>query len=167
MRRDCLANGLFDRVVVSDILRTLLLESCRPMIGQDATCGARRSPHSPLPREASGRKACRAKGHPRAQEWGDGLSKAGFEFRWRDQFALALDPETALAFHDETLPKEAAKTAHFCSMCGPKFCSMRITQDVREYARTHRLDVESAIEAGLQEKAREFREAGGRIYQKA
>ncbi len=108
-----------------------------------------------------------AKGHPWAQEWDDALSKARFEFRWRDQFALALDPEIALAFHDETLPKEAAKTAHFCSMCGPKFCSMRITQDVREYARAKQLDVETAIGVGLQEKAREFREAGGRIYQKA
>jgi len=108
-----------------------------------------------------------AKGHPGVQEWDDALSKARFEFRWRDQFALALDPEIALAFHDQTLPKDAAKTAHFCSMCGPKFCSMRITQDVREYARAKQLDVETAIGVGLQEKAREFREAGGRIYQKA
>jgi phosphomethylpyrimidine synthase len=73
-------------------------------------------------------------GHPRAQEWDDALSKARFEFRWRDQFNLSLDPETALAYHDETLPAEGAKVAHFCSMCGPKFCSMKITQDVREYA---------------------------------
>jgi len=108
-----------------------------------------------------------AKGQPRVQEWAAALSKARFQFRWRDQFALALDPEIALAFHDQTLPKDAAKTAHFCSMCGPKFCSMRITQDVREYARAKQLDVETAIGVGLQEKAREFREAGGRIYQKA
>src|SRR5207245_662442 len=75
-----------------------------------------------------------AKGHPGAQAWDDALSKARFEFRWRDQFELSLDPETARAYHDETLPAEPAKTAHFCSMCGPKFCSMRISQDVRDYA---------------------------------
>jgi len=105
-----------------------------------------------------------AKGHPRAQEWDDALSKARFEFRWRDQFNLALDPVTALAYHDETLPAEGAKVAHFCSMCGPKFCSMKITQDVREYAAKHGLDGESAISEGLREKAGEFRERGGEIY---
>jgi phosphomethylpyrimidine synthase len=94
-----------------------------------------------------------AKGHPRAQEWDDALSKARFEFRWEDQFNLALDPVTARAYHDETLPAEGAKLAHFCSMCGPKFCSMKITQDIREYA-----------ESGMAEKAEEFREAGGEIY---
>ncbi len=107
-----------------------------------------------------------AKGHRGAQAWDDALSKARFEFRWRDQFALSLDPETALAFHDETLPKDAQKTAHFCSMCGPKFCSMRITQDVREYARTKGLEDVVAIEVGLEEKAREFREQGGKIYKR-
>ncbi|HEY8648589.1 MAG TPA: phosphomethylpyrimidine synthase ThiC [Candidatus Limnocylindria bacterium] len=107
-----------------------------------------------------------AKGHPGAQAWDDALSKARFEFRWRDQFALSLDPETASAMHDETLPADGAKVAHFCSMCGPKFCSMRITQDVREYARKKGLEAEQGIAVGLDEKAREFREAGGTIYQK-
>src|SRR5438874_3995697 len=106
-----------------------------------------------------------AKGHPGAQRRDDALSKARFEFRWRDQFNLSLDPETAVAYHDETLPAEPAKVAHFCSMCGPHFCSMRITQDVREYARTHGLNEDTAIEVGLEEKAREFRETGGQIYQ--
>jgi phosphomethylpyrimidine synthase len=108
-----------------------------------------------------------AKGHPGAQAWDDALSKARFEFRWKDQFNLSLDPPTAYAYHDETLPAEPAKMAHFCSMCGPHFCSMRITQDVREYARQKGWDEERAIRAGLEEKAREFREAGGKIYQKS
>ncbi len=108
-----------------------------------------------------------AKGHPSAHLWDDTLSKARFEFRWRDQFNLALDPETASAFHDETLPAEPAKVAHFCSMCGPHFCAMKITEDVREYARQKGLDEETAIGIGLEEKAREFREAGGSIYQRA
>jgi len=108
-----------------------------------------------------------AKGHPRAHEWDDALSKARFEFRWRDQFALSLDPETAGAMHDETLPADGAKVAHFCSMCGPKFCSMRITQDVRDYAKAHGLAPEGALKVGLEEKAIEFREAGGKLYQKA
>ena len=107
-----------------------------------------------------------AKGHPGAQAWDDALSKARFEFRWRDQFALSLDPETASSMHDETLPADGAKVAHFCSMCGPKFCSMRITQDVRDYARTKGLAAEQGIAIGLDEKSREFREAGGKIYQK-
>ncbi|HEY8346796.1 MAG TPA: phosphomethylpyrimidine synthase ThiC [Symbiobacteriaceae bacterium] len=105
-----------------------------------------------------------AKGHPRAQQWDDALSKARFEFRWQDQFNLSLDPERAREYHDETLPAEAAKTAHFCSMCGPKFCAMRITQDIREYARAKGLDAQAAIEEGLQEKAREFRAGGSQIY---
>jgi phosphomethylpyrimidine synthase len=100
-----------------------------------------------------------AKGHPRAQEWDDALSKARFEFRWRDQFNLALDPVTALAYHDETLPAEGAKIAHFCSMCGPKFCSMKITQDVRDYA----AQLEAA-EAGMAAKSAEFRERGSEVY---
>ncbi len=108
-----------------------------------------------------------AKGHPAAQAWDDALSKARFEFRWRDQFALSLDPETAGAMHDETLPSEGAKVAHFCSMCGPKFCSMRITQDVREYAKAHGLDPEAAVKVGLEEKAIEFRDGGDAIYRKA
>ncbi len=95
-----------------------------------------------------------AKGHPGAQAWDDALSKARFAFRWEDQFNLALDPVTARAYHDETLPAEGAKVAHFCSMCGPKFCSMKITQDVREYA------------AEMERKAAEFRESGGEIYVK-
>ena len=105
-----------------------------------------------------------AKGHPGAQAWDDALSKARFEFRWEDQFNLSLDPERARGFHDETLPAEPAKRAHFCSMCGPHFCSMKITQDVREYAATHRLEEERALEAGMAEKAAEFREGGARIY---
>ena len=94
-----------------------------------------------------------AKGHPRAQDWDDALSKARFEFRWEDQFDLALDPETARRYHDETLPAGAAKTAHFCSMCGPKFCSMRISQEVRDYAVAHGVAEEVAIEVGLKQKA--------------
>ena len=98
-----------------------------------------------------------AKGHPRAQIWDDALSKARFEFRWEDQFNLALDPVTARAFHDETLPSEGAKGAHFCSMCGPKFCSMEITQQIRDFAEREGVPVEQAIEVGLAEKAKEFR----------
>lgn len=105
-----------------------------------------------------------AKGHPGAQVRDDALSKARFEFRWRDQFNLALDPERAMEYHDETLPAEGAKTAHFCSMCGPKFCSMRISHDIREYAKENDLETEEAIEAGMKEKAEEFREAGSKLY---
>ena len=105
-----------------------------------------------------------AKGHPGAQAWDDALSTARFEFRWADQFALSLDPETATAYHDETLPAEPAKTAHFCSMCGPKFCSMRISQDVRDYAAAHSMSEEEAIESGMQEKAVEFVAAGSQVY---
>jgi phosphomethylpyrimidine synthase len=104
-----------------------------------------------------------AKEHPRAQARDDALSAARFEFRWLDQFHLSLDPDTALAFHDETLPAEPAKSAHFCSMCGPKFCSMRITQDVRDYAEANGLTTVAAIEAGMAEKAAEFTDGGGRI----
>jgi phosphomethylpyrimidine synthase len=105
-----------------------------------------------------------AKGHPLAQERDDALSRARFEFRWRDQFALSLDPDTARDFHDETLPAEPAKTAHFCSMCGPKFCSMRISADVREYAERHGLTGEQALSAGMSEKSAEFAETGGKVY---
>jgi len=105
-----------------------------------------------------------AKGHPRASEWDDALSKARFEFRWQDQFELAMDPDTARAYHDETLPAEPAKTAHFCSMCGPKFCSMRISHDVREYAETHGVSTEEAITLGMKEKSAEFVEGGGEVY---
>jgi phosphomethylpyrimidine synthase len=98
-----------------------------------------------------------AKGHPRAREWDDALSKARFEFRWEDQFNLALDPVTARAYHDETLPAEGAKVAHFCSMCGPKFCSMELTQQVRDYARDKGIAEAAATTAGMQEKALEFR----------
>ena len=108
-----------------------------------------------------------AKGHPMAQQWDDALSKARFEFRWDDQFNLALDPDTARDYHDETLPAQGAKVAHFCSMCGPKFCAMKITQDVREYAKNQGVAVETALDKGMEEKAREFREAGSKIYQKA
>jgi phosphomethylpyrimidine synthase len=105
-----------------------------------------------------------AKGHPRARLRDDALSKARFEFRWQDQFHLSLDPERAMAFHDETLPADAAKSAHFCSMCGPKFCSMRITQDIREYAEQNGLDTTEAIEAGMKEKSEAFKAAGSSIY---
>ena len=105
-----------------------------------------------------------AKGHPGAQAWDDALSQARFEFRWQDQFHLALDPDTAIAYHDETLPAEPAKTAHFCSMCGPHFCSMKITQDVREYAEKHQVPVEQAVETGMKQKAAEFRHKGLQIY---
>ncbi|MBF6211191.1 phosphomethylpyrimidine synthase ThiC [Nocardia puris] len=105
-----------------------------------------------------------AKGHPLAQRRDDELSKARFEFRWRDQFALSLDPDTAREYHDETLPAEPAKTAHFCSMCGPKFCSMRISADVRDYAEKHNLTDVEALEAGMAEKSAEFAETGGKVY---
>ena len=105
-----------------------------------------------------------AKGHPGAQLRDNALSKARFEFRWEDQFNLALDPEVAREYHDETLPQEGAKLAHFCSMCGPHFCSMKITQDVREYAAQKELDEEAALAAGMKEKAAEFKESGAEIY---
>jgi phosphomethylpyrimidine synthase len=105
-----------------------------------------------------------AKGHPTAQQWDDALSDARFEFRWEDQFNLALDPDTARGYHDETLPAEPAKTAHFCSMCGPHFCSMKITQDVRRYAEEHGMDEHEALNAGMKEKSEEFSAGGGRIY---
>ena len=98
-----------------------------------------------------------AKGHPRAQAWDDALSKARFDFRWEDQFALALDPVTARAYQDATLPAEGAKVAHFCSMCGPKFCSMELTQQLRDYAAARGLDDAAAIQVGLEEKSAEFR----------
>ena len=97
-----------------------------------------------------------AKGHPRAQEWDDAVSKARFEFRWEDQFNLALDPVTARTYHDETLPADGAKAAHFCSMCGPKFCSMEITQQVRDFAAQRGLDTGEALKAGMSEKSSEF-----------
>jgi len=104
-----------------------------------------------------------AKEHPRAQEWDDALSKARFDFRWEDQFNLALDPVTAREYHDETLPAEGAKVAHFCSMCGPKFCSMKITQDIRDYVASEAAS-EDVIQSGLDAKSAEFREKGGEIY---
>jgi phosphomethylpyrimidine synthase len=106
-----------------------------------------------------------AKGHPGAQARDNALSKARFEFRWEDQFNLSLDPETAKSYHDETLPAEGAKVAHFCSMCGPHFCSMKITEDVREYAKEKALDEQTALEIGMKEKADEFKKAGLKIYQ--
>ena len=125
-----------------------------------------------------------AKGHPRAREWDDALSRARFEFRWRDQFNLSLDPETAEQYHDQTLPAEGAKTAHFSSMCGPKFCSMKITQEVRDFAAkqaaastlpldgggqgggnaaTGTRSAEEA-EAGMEEMSRRFHDEGGKLY---
>ena len=105
-----------------------------------------------------------AKGHPGAQHRDDALSKARFEFRWEDQFNLSLDPDTAREFHDETLPQEGAKTAHFCSMCGPNFCSMKITQDVRDYAASQGVAESEAIQVGLADKAKEFTASGGEVY---
>jgi phosphomethylpyrimidine synthase len=108
-----------------------------------------------------------AKGHPGAQYRDNALSKSRFEFRWEDQFNLSLDPEVAREYHDETLPQEGAKLAHFCSMCGPHFCSMKITQDVREYAAQKEIDEQAALGVGMKEKAEEFVAAGGEVYQKA
>jgi len=105
-----------------------------------------------------------AKGHPAAQLRDNALSKARFEFRWEDQFNLSLDPEKAKSFHDETLPQDAAKTAHFCSMCGPNFCSMKITEDVRQYAAKLGVSEQEALEQGMQEKAAEFKDKGGEVY---
>ena len=108
-----------------------------------------------------------AKGHPGARDWDDALSKARFEFRWEDQFHLALDPETAREFHDETLPAEGAKLAHFCSMCGPHFCSMKITQDVREYAAALGDRGGEGAEAGLAQKSERVpSREGAEIYKK-
>jgi phosphomethylpyrimidine synthase len=105
-----------------------------------------------------------AKGHPGAQAWDDALSEARFEFRWEDQFNLSLDPTKARDFHDETMPAEAAKTAHFCSMCGPHFCSMRISQDVRKYAAEHGVGEIEALELGMKEKSAEFVDHGSQVY---
>jgi phosphomethylpyrimidine synthase len=105
-----------------------------------------------------------AKGHPRAQEWDDALSKARFDFRWEDQFNLSLDPVTAREYHDATLPADGAKVAHFCSMCGPKFCSMEITQQIREYAKNKGLETVDAVQSGMRGKSEEFREKGSGIY---
>jgi phosphomethylpyrimidine synthase len=108
-----------------------------------------------------------AKGHPAAQARDNALSKARFEFRWADQFNLSLDPEKAMEFHDETLPQEGAKLAHFCSMCGPHFCSMKITQDVRNYALSHGLKDDDALSQGMADKAEEFLKSGSELYRKA
>ena len=105
-----------------------------------------------------------AKGHPGAQIQDNAISRARFEFRWEDQFNLALDCETAREFHDATLPSSGSKLAHFCSMCGPKFCSMEITRQVRDYAARQGLAEGDMVEQGLKEKAKEFRKAGGEIY---
>ena len=108
-----------------------------------------------------------AKGHPGAQIRDNALSKARFEFRWEDQFNLGLDPDTARAYHDETLPKDSAKVAHFCSMCGPKFCSMKITQEVREYAANQKIDaVDVSVAEGMREQAERFRQEGSQLYKK-
>jgi phosphomethylpyrimidine synthase len=115
-----------------------------------------------------------AKGHPAAKAHDDALSRARFEFRWRDQFNLSLDPETAEQYHDQTLPAEGAKTAHFCSMCGPKFCSMKITQEVRDFARMQEQSStarpepvegrEPSSDAGMAEMSKRFHEEGGELY---
>jgi len=111
-----------------------------------------------------------AKGHPAAQLRDDAISRARFEFRWVDQFNLGLDPDTARAYHDETLPKEAHKVAHFCSMCGPKFCSMKITQDVRDYAATLNdpnsvgMTMSGVIEDGMAQMSEKFKQMGEQVY---
>jgi phosphomethylpyrimidine synthase len=107
-----------------------------------------------------------AKGHPGAQARDNAMSKARFEFRWEDQFNIALDPEKARSFHDETLPKDSAKIAHFCSMCGPHFCSMKISQDVREYAKEKGIKEEEALQKGMDEKSQQFLEEGAEVYHK-
>ena len=108
-----------------------------------------------------------AKGHPGAQYRDNALSKARFEFRWEDQFNLSLDPHTARSFHDETLPQDGAKTAHFCSMCGPHFCSMKITEDVRRYAAEQGVSETEALQKGMEAKSKEFVEKGAEVYSKA
>ena len=105
-----------------------------------------------------------AKGHPSARARDDAISKARFEFRWEDQFNLGLDPDTARDFHDETLPKDSSKSAHFCSMCGPKFCSMKITQEVRDFAAAKGLSEAEALQRGMDEKSKEFAAKGGEVY---
>ncbi|KAG1434435.1 hypothetical protein G6F57_021586 [Rhizopus arrhizus] len=105
-----------------------------------------------------------AKGHPGAAIRDNSLSKARFEFRWDDQFTLGLDPDTAKEFHDETLPKDSMKVAHFCSMCGPHFCSMKITQDVRDYAAAQGVSEKDALQKGMQEKSVEFVKKGAEVY---
>ncbi len=102
-----------------------------------------------------------------AQYRDNAISKARFEFRWEDQFNLSLDPETALEFHDETLPQEGAKSAHFCNMCGPHFCSMRITEDVRKYAAEQGINESEALKKGMEEKSSKFIEKGAEVYVKA
>jgi phosphomethylpyrimidine synthase len=108
-----------------------------------------------------------AKGHPGAQSRDNALSKARFEFRWEDQFNLGLDPDKAREFHDETLPQQGAKLAHFCSMCGPHFCSMKITQEVRDFAASHGLSEDQALAEGMEAKAVEFVQTGGQLYRKS
>jgi phosphomethylpyrimidine synthase len=105
-----------------------------------------------------------AKGHPGAQERDNVLSKARFEFRWDDQFNLSLDPPTAREFHDETLPQEAAKKVHFCSMCGPHFCSMKMTEEVRKYAAEKGVAEQEALQLGMAEKSSEFKRMGSQVY---
>ncbi len=105
-----------------------------------------------------------AKGHPGARVRDDALSKARFEFRWEDQFNLSLDPDTALKYHDATLPADGAKRAHFCSMCGPQFCSMKITQEVRDYANKQGLDEKEALDAGMKEMSKTFKKKGSELY---
>ena len=107
-----------------------------------------------------------AKGHPGAQFRDNALSKARFEFRWEDQCNLGLDPERAREFHDETLPADGAKQAHFCSMCGPNFCSMKITEDVRQYAEEKGITTDQALEEGMREKSQQFNEQGSEVYSK-
>jgi phosphomethylpyrimidine synthase len=105
-----------------------------------------------------------AKGHPAARARDEAISQARFEFRWEDQFNLGLDPETARSYHDETLPKDSSKVAHFCSMCGPKFCSMKITQDVRDFAAKEGLSEQEALQKGMQAQSEAFKQQGGQIY---
>ena len=138
------------------------------MLGEEQTKSARKQTSLPERRLLGvcwGSGSDLAKGHPGAQIRDNALSKARFEFRWEDQFNLSLDPERALQYHDETLPAEGAKLAHFCSMCGPKFCSMEITQQVRDYAAKLGLDEDAAKKKGMAEMSEAFKEQGGEIYQ--
>jgi len=105
-----------------------------------------------------------AKGHKGAQDWDNAISRARFEFRWEDQFKLALDPPTALDYHDQTLPAAGAKLSHFCSMCGPKFCSMKLSHELQDYAKAHAVDAEQAIEVGMAEMSEKFVQEGAAIY---
>jgi len=131
---------------------------CSDIVRNEVSCAG--FTETPTTYKLAAHAADLAKGHPGAQYRDNAISKARFEFRWEAQFDFALDPITAREFHDETLPQDGAKTAHFCSMCGPHFCSMKISEDVRQYAAQQGISDEEALEKGMEEKFREFTEAG-------